>query len=588
MLPFPHRARPEIRNEVRNNRMTVFPAPKPEIRSVYRSILKATTDKINRKTSPANRYKERQYWRKVVPQSDDLSDAPNPIIESISFRNLLNRVHDNSYFSVFALSLAILTLVPLMLKISFQLESSNLSKAIRSPEFLGITSASIALTGPVLMDVILDLYTDKTANFHSYNHILFTVVPCIVFFQGDTLYDFETCFICFFYAQLLSCSAIAFSLLMKSCPKVFTPFRCYFLLTTFGINVFLHLYGFSVGDNSAKMGGLVLHQIFLVLCLIIAITYSSYFYLHHKDLFHSMQFRKIISQLSTDEYSTLFAISGGIVYVLGFFSTQFSYGGSLRMIDAYTANEILWYYICNNIFLMMVEKLPGRLTKWETQKLMNNLETKRSFVRYVSHEIRTPLNTVFLGLDLVEHRLEANSIDIDAITGMVKELRESCLIATEILNDLLNYEKLDAGIMKLERTMVYPVPFIVKVLHPFHVQAEQKKINLYILRSQIEDENSEFKNWKLDIDESKMGQVLRNFVSNALKFTPPSGTVTVSITKVVSSDSTPSLRLEVRDSGHGISKENQRKVFNEIIQFNANTQQGGGGSGLGLWISKFL
>jgi signal transduction histidine kinase len=82
---------------------------------------------------------------------------------------------------------------------------------------------------------------------------------------------------------------------------------------------------------------------------------------------------------------------------------------------------------------------------------------------------------------------------------------------------------------------------------------------------------------------------LRNFVSNAIKFTPPNGKVSINM-KILRYDSEEAgsemLQVEVVDSGHGISLENQRKVFNEIVQFHANTQQGGGGSGLGLWISK--
>ena len=76
--------------------------------------------------------------------------------------------------------------------------------------------------------------------------------------------------------------------------------------------------------------------------------------------------------------------------------------------------------------------------------------------------------------------------------------------------------------------------------------------------------------------------MLRNFVSNAIKFTPPGGKVKIDL-KIIrydseavggAVDSAEYLRVEVIDSGHGISPENQKKVFNEIVQFHANTQQG--------------
>ena len=75
--------------------------------------------------------------------------------------------------------------------------------------------------------------------------------------------------------------------------------------------------------------------------------------------------------------------------------------------------------------------------------------------------------------------------------------------------------------------------------------------------------------------------MFRNLLSNALKFTPSEGTVAVRI-----GIDNFTLSVEVQDSGVGISAENQRRLFNEVVQFHAKAHQGGGGSGLGLWISK--
>ena len=78
-----------------------------------------------------------------------------------------------------------------------------------------------------------------------------------------------------------------------------------------------------------------------------------------------------------------------------------------------------------------------------------------------------------------------------------------------------------------------------------------------------------------------MSQVLQNFLSNAIKFTPVDGKVDVKI-----SIKDEKLYVEVQDTGVGVSAENQTHLFNQIIQFHAKAQQSGGGSGLGLWISK--
>ena len=89
-------------------------------------------------------------------------------------------------------------------------------------------------------------------------------------------------------------------------------------------------------------------------------------------------------------------------------------------------------------------------------------------------------------------------------------------------------------------------------------------------------------------DKTKLEQVMRNLLSNALKFTPSGGTVEVVAElseKAFGSSSKlrPCLRIEVKDTGPGISKENQAKLFTQIIQFNPGTLQNGGGSGFGLW-----
>ena len=98
-------------------------------------------------------------------------------------------------------------------------------------------------------------------------------------------------------------------------------------------------------------------------------------------------------------------------------------------------------------------------------------------------------------------------------------------------------------------------------------------------------------------DQARLEQVLRNFLSNALKFTPEGGTITVSVSVLHDSyhskDGTMHLdqellRINVADSGPGIAPANLPRIFNEIVQFNAGKLQKGGGSGFGLWITKSI
>jgi signal transduction histidine kinase len=175
-----------------------------------------------------------------------------------------------------------------------------------------------------------------------------------------------------------------------------------------------------------------------------------------------------------------------------------------------------------------------------------SLATKKTFVRYVSHEIRTPLSISKLGLDLILEEVGqlGSSTAMCSLKSTVNECRQSMDVAVSILDDLLNYEKLEGGIMDIYRIFVPVVDFVDKTLRPFYLHAKHKGVIFQVL-------------WNLDlncfaegagagaaggatamtseqlfllVDETKMSQVFRNLASNAIKFTKPGGNVTIKCT----------------------------------------------------------
>jgi signal transduction histidine kinase len=107
--------------------------------------------------------------------------------------------------------------------------------------------------------------------------------------------------------------------------------------------------------------------------------------------------------------------------------------------------------------------------------LQTKLHAKKNFVRYVSHEIRTPLNTVFLGLQLLADHLEQLSVSTKstiAVTGMelCDDIKGSCFIAIEILNDLLLYDKIEDGSIIVDLRPLPLSPLIESVISMFQVQ----------------------------------------------------------------------------------------------------------------------
>jgi len=96
------------------------------------------------------------------------------------------------------------------------------------------------------------------------------------------------------------------------------------------------------------------------------------------------------------------------------------------------------------------------------------------FVRYVSHEIRTPLNTVFLGLKLLKqeiHKIELFDIQHnDNITVTLDDIQTSCNISLEILNDLLLYDKIESGILVLDKVDTNIRALVQETVHSFNIQ----------------------------------------------------------------------------------------------------------------------
>lgn len=234
---------------------------------------------------------------------------------------------------------------------------------------------------------------------------------------------------------------------------------------------------------------------------------------------------------------------------------------------------------------------------------LDALRTKRIFVRYVSHEIRTPLNVALLGLKCLENDEAAS----DARHQLLDDVHTSCAMAVDILNDLLLYEKMDDGIFALAPSEVSVSALLQEAERLFQVQAKAVEVQLELALP------PDVSALVLHVDRSKLHQVLRNLVSNAIKFTRPGGRVTLAAellptgaaladeedivfapvaTSSASAGHAPPpptsarfLRVRVTDSGCGISREDQRRLFGQFVQFRAEQLQRGQGSGLGLWIA---
>ncbi len=187
-----------------------------------------------------------------------------------------------------------------------------------------------------------------------------------------------------------------------------------------------------------------------------------------------------------------------------------------------------------------------------------------------------------------------------AAVELLADIKESIGTTTTTVNDVLSYEKIHSNLMKLEFTLQSPVELVVTAFQMFKLQAQAAGISL-IFPINYTLGNS-FVEKVVAVDVFKLNQVLRNLGSNALKFTRHGGEIKVDVKEVDYTLVKPSptakkalsalpkpvgwIHVTVQDSGVGIDPVNLPRLFHEVIQFDANINQGGNGSGLGLFIAK--
>ena len=169
------------------------------------------------------------------------------------------------------------------------------------------------------------------------------------------------------------------------------------------------------------------------------------------------------------------------------------------------------------------------------------LQLKREFVRYVSHEIRSPLNVVHAGLELLRADLVATGA-LPSTLSLLQDIYLSSGAAIEILNDMLQYEHIDSGTFKLDCAAIALVQAFNGRMNSLKILATSRNIILNIEdQAQVSEFYSPVEDSSLGmllllpptaplvlfIDRFRVEQIIRNLMTNALKFTPEGGRVTI-------------------------------------------------------------
>jgi signal transduction histidine kinase len=218
-----------------------------------------------------------------------------------------------------------------------------------------------------------------------------------------------------------------------------------------------------------------------------------------------------------------------------------------------------------------------KMAEFELMKAKEKAESatkmKSRFLSNMSHELRTPLNGIIGASNLLlqENYQEAQKPHLD----ILKYSSEHMLM---LVNDILDYTKIEAGKMELINAPVNIKKFTEKVVAQFKGQVEAKHLyfNIYIDASL---------DLELITDETRLYQVLSNLISNSIKFTRQGG-ITLAAKKVISSSSKATVQFSIRDTGIGIPKNKRNEIFESFIQADIETTRKYGGTGLGLTITK--
>ena len=199
---------------------------------------------------------------------------------------------------------------------------------------------------------------------------------------------------------------------------------------------------------------------------------------------------------------------------------------------------------------------------------------RANFVSMVSHELRTPLNSVhgFIDLLLQGHMGELSE-EQRTYLGYAQEGVQQLV---SIVEDILFMTRSDTGQFEIKPEKVnfrVLANQVIASLHPQALKAEVAINKVIPVPSPL-----------LYADPQRMKQVLNNLVTNAIKFTPPGGTVTI---RAYPYDE-HFVRISVTDTGYGIAPEDQPHIFERFYQSNNNRQSKMGGYGLGLTIAKLI
>lgn len=250
-----------------------------------------------------------------------------------------------------------------------------------------------------------------------------------------------------------------------------------------------------------------------------------------------------------------------------------------KTIWAYGAYALLFIFFVYGIVGYLFSRIRYKQQMMEKDHAEKISEAKLQFFINISHEIRTPMTLIINPLE----KLISENKDVEKQRVYMMIYRNSQRIL-RLINQLMDIRKLDKGQMQLKCRETDIVGFIKDLMLTFEYQAKQSNIDFT-----FEHEDESLKVW---IDLNNFDKVLLNIFSNAFKYTPHNGRITVKLKTGINTSTRGPLKeyfeISVYDTGIGVDKDKIEKIFERFYQINNDNTNSNFGTGIGLHLSRLL